>query len=101
MRLMVMFDLPVDTSEERRMYRKFRKELMNEGFLMMQYSVYVKVCVSKESANFTEGRISSFLPKKGVVQTLMVTEKQYNSMKFLVGSKKNDIRNTADRTVII
>ncbi|WP_039143225.1 CRISPR-associated endonuclease Cas2 [Fructilactobacillus fructivorans] len=101
MRLIVMFDLPVDTSEERRNYRKFRKELINEGFLMIQYSVYARVCVSKESARFTEARISTYAPSKGLIQTMMVTEKQYNSMHFLAGKKKEDIRNTSNRTVVI
>lgn len=52
MRLLIMFDLPVETSKERREYRQFRKRLINEGFLMIQYSVYVRVCVNKKSAQF-------------------------------------------------
>ncbi len=52
MRLMIMFDLPVETSEDRRIYRKFRKALLNEGFLMIQYSVYARVCVDRNAANF-------------------------------------------------
>lgn len=52
MRLMIMFDLPVLTSENRRNYRKFRKALINEGFLMMQYSIYVRVCSTKNQQNF-------------------------------------------------
>ena len=43
MRMLCMFDLPVETEEERRAYRIFRKNLMQEGFVMMQYSVYVSV----------------------------------------------------------
>ena len=46
---MIMFDLPVETSEERKEYRKFRKNLINEGFIMIQYSVYVRVCVQKNA----------------------------------------------------
>ena len=46
MRMLCMFDLPVETEEERRAYRIFRKNLMQEGFVMMQYSVYVRVCPS-------------------------------------------------------
>lgn len=61
MRLLIMFDLPVETSKERREYRQFRKRLINEGFLMIQYSVYVRVCVNKKSAQFIEKRISTFL----------------------------------------
>lgn len=101
MRLMVMFDLPVETSEERRAYRKFRKKLISEGFLMMQYSIYVRVCVSRQSAKYMERRIKTFLPEEGLVQTLMVTEKQYNYMHFLVGKEKKDVRNTSKRTVVL
>ena len=70
MRMLCMFDLPVETEEERRAYRIFRKNLMQEGFVMMQYSVYVRVCPSRE----------------GNVRLLCVTEKQYSDMKLLVGS---------------
>lgn len=96
-----MFDLPVETSKQRRAYRKFRKALINEGFLMIQYSIYVRVCVSKQSAGFLEKRINEFIPESGIVQTMMVTEKQYNEMNFLLGEAKTDVRNTSDRTVIL
>ncbi|CUS25498.1 CRISPR-associated endoribonuclease Cas2 [Paucilactobacillus oligofermentans DSM 15707 = LMG 22743] len=101
MRLMVMFDLPVQTNEQKRSYRKFRKELINEGFLMIQYSVYVRVCVSKQSAGYMEKRIAEFAPENGLIQTMMVTEKQYNDMNFIAGEFKQDVRNTSDRTVIL
>lgn len=101
MRLMVMFDLPVETSEQRREYRKFHKKLIREGFLMIQYSVYVRVCVSRQSASFMEKRIKNFLPDEGLVQTLMLTEKQYNDMHFLRGKKVEDVRNDSKRTIIL
>ncbi|WP_268912513.1 CRISPR-associated endonuclease Cas2 [Lentilactobacillus sp. SPB1-3] len=101
MRLMIMFDLPVETSDQRREYRKFRKELINEGFLMIQYSVYVKVCVNRKSAKFAEGRVMSYLPKHGLVQSLMLTEKQYNDMHFLIGKPVDDVRNSSERLVIL
>ncbi|MFP6537310.1 CRISPR-associated endonuclease Cas2 [Latilactobacillus sp. VITA-14] len=101
MRLLVMFDLPVETSEDRKAYRHFRKALLNEGFLMIQYSVYVRVCVSKQSAQFIENRIAGFTPPAGLVQTLMVTEQQYNKMHFLLGESSDDVRNSAERTLIL
>lgn len=101
MRLMILFDLPVETAHQRRDYRRFRKQLINEGFLMIQYSVYVRVCVSRQSANFMEKRVSSFLPESGLIQSLMLTEKQYNDMHFLMGKPKDDVRNTSDRTVVL
>lgn len=101
MRLMIMFDLPTETATERKEYRQFRKKLINEGFLMIQFSVYERVCVSRQTANFLEKRVKQFLPSGGVVQSLMVTEKQYNDMHFLVGDPVKDVRNTSDRTVIL
>lgn len=101
MRLLVMFDLPVETSENRRNYRRFRKALINEGFLMIQFSVYVRVCVNRTSAKFMVNRISDFAPESGLIQTLIITEAEYNQMEFLVGKPINDVRNISDRTVII
>lgn len=85
MRMLCMFDLPVETEEERRAYRIFRKNLMQEGFVMMQYSVYVSVS-KQEYANRLENRIKKFIPREGNVRLLCVTEKQYSDMKLLVGS---------------
>lgn len=104
MRLMVMFDLPVGTSEQRRAYRKFRKfrkKLIEEGFLMIQYSIYVRICVSRQSAKYMEERIKNFLPTDGLVQTMMVTEKQYNDIHFLLGKSSDDVRNSSKRVVIL
>lgn len=101
MRLIVFFDLPVTTDKNRRDYRQFRKNLLNEGFLMIQESVYVRVAVNKQSAEFLEKRIGEFSPSQGLIQTLIVTEKQYTSMHFLSGEAKKDVRNTNDRLVVI
>ena len=68
---------------------------------MVQFSVYVRVCVTRQTAKFLENRIRKFLPRGGLVQSLMVTEKQYNDMHFLVGKPIDDVRNTSDRTVIL
>lgn len=98
---MVLFDLPVETSQQRKEYRHFRKALLNEGFVMIQYSVYVRVCVNKQAAKFMEKRISNFVPKVGLIQTMMVTEKQYNDMHFLSGEPVDDIRNSSERTIVL
>ncbi len=101
MRLLIMFDLPVETSKQRKAYRRFRKDLINQGFTMIQYSVYVRVCVNRKSAEFIEKKVSTFLPESGVIQSLMLTEKQYNDMHFLLGKEKDDVRNYSGRTVIL
>lgn len=88
MRMLCMFDLPVDTEGQKRAYRIFRKNLIQEGFVMIQYSVYVRICPSREYAIRLENRIKKNLPQEGNVRLLCVTEKQYEDMKLLVGSRK-------------
>ncbi|MDO4855341.1 MAG: CRISPR-associated endonuclease Cas2 [Limosilactobacillus gorillae] len=101
MRLMVMFDLPTETSKQRKQYRQFRKKLINEGFIMIQYSVYVRVCTTKSAAEFLEKRIKDFLPDEGIIQSLVLTEKQYSDMHFLRGKMIEEVRNSSKRTVIL
>ncbi|MDN6899930.1 CRISPR-associated endonuclease Cas2 [Oenococcus sicerae] len=100
-RLMLFFDLPTLTSNDRRNYRQFRKELIKEGFLMIQESVYVRIVTNKLTAEFMEKRLSSIAPEEGIIQTLIVTEKQYASMKFLAGEQIDDVRNSDDKVVVI
>ncbi len=88
MKMLCMFDLPVDTADQQRAYRKFRKDIMSEGFMMIQYSVYVRTCPNRQFANQLEKRLQKIMPKEGNVRLLTVTEKQYDDMKIMVGSKK-------------
>lgn len=96
-----MFDLPTETSKQRKQYRQFRKKLINEGFIMIQYSVYVRVCTTKSAAEFLEKRIKDFLPDEGIIQSLVLTEKQYSDMHFLRGKMIEEVRNSSKRTVIL
>lgn len=101
MRVMVFFDLPTVTAIDRKRYQQFRKTLLKEGFLMLQESVYVRVAANRQSATFLENRISQAAPPNGVIQSLIVTEKQYATMRFLTGEQIQDWRNSDQRTVII
>lgn len=101
MRLIVMFDLPVETSQNRREYRIFRKALINEGFIMMQESVYTRITVNRKAAELLEERLIKKLPKAGLIQTLVVTEAQFSSMHFLIGAPSEDIRNKTERVIVI
>lgn len=88
MRLLVFFDLPVSTAKERKEATQFRNFLIKDGFYMLQFSVYSRICNTIESAKMHEDRISKVVPKIGSVRSLIVTEKQYTSMRILVGSLK-------------
>ena len=85
MRLLVFFDLPVVTRAERRAYAQFRKFLLNDGFDMIQFSVYGRILSGRDAEKKHMERLVLNLPPDGSVRCLSVTEKQYASMKLLVG----------------
>ncbi len=86
--LFVFFDLPVTTKKERKLASKFRKELLNDGFTMMQFSVYVRHCASKESMDVHVKRVEKLLPPQGNVSILPVTDKQYANIVNFWGKKE-------------
>lgn len=83
--LFVFFDLPTNTKSERKAASGFRKKLLKDGFTMMQYSVYIRHCPTKENANVHINRVNGFLPSKGNVSILMVTDKQFSLIKNFWG----------------
>ena len=85
MRLFVMYDLPVTTQENRRIYQRFRKFLLNDGYDMLQFSVYCRVVNGEDAVDKHLKRLEANLPPKGSVRFLQITERQYEAMKFLVG----------------
>ena len=89
--LFVMFDLPTNTKKERRDASGFRKKLLKDGFTMMQYSIYVRHCASKESAEVHIKRVKSNIPEKGQVSILTVTDKQYGMILNFWGVKSEPL----------
>lgn len=85
MRMLVFFDLPMVTKAERRAYTVFRRYLLNDGFDMIQFSVYGRILNGRDAETKHIQRLVSNLPPEGSVRLLTVTEKQYASMKLLVG----------------
>ncbi len=83
--LVVMFDLPVATKKERKEATLFRKNLEKDGFVMHQFSVYIRFCASIENANVHIKRIKSFTPEKGHVSILTITDKQYSNIVHIWG----------------
>ncbi len=84
--LMVFFDLPTKTKMDRKSYTQFRKKLMKDGFTQMQYSVYLRHCASRENADTHVKRVRSFLPSKGTVAILRITDKQFGMIENYYGS---------------
>ena len=99
MRMIVFFDLPTTTMAERREYNIFRKFLIKNGFVMMQESVYSKIAQNQTNIDLLTENIKKHKPPAGLVQTLVITEKQYSRMEFIVGSKQGDVINSDERFV--
>jgi CRISPR-associated protein Cas2 len=83
--MFVFFDLPVGTKSDRRWATRFRNFLKDDGFLMLQFSVYARVCRGEDAAEKHAQRVTKSLPPKGSVRTLQVTDKQYARMKLMLG----------------
>lgn len=90
MRLFVFFDLPVTKSEQRKIATRFRKDLVDDGYTMLQFSVYCRVCRGQDIVNRQIKRLKKIIPPEGNVRILQVTDKQYGSMLFLVGTPKKE-----------
>lgn len=88
MRILVFFDLPTEMAKDRKNYSQFRKFLIKEGFIMMQESVYAKLVLNNSITNSIKDKISKNKPQKGIVQMLIITEKQFNSMEYIVRREK-------------
>lgn len=85
MRLIVFFDLPMVLAEEKRAYVRFRRFLLNDGYDMMQFSVYGRVINGKDAESKHLQRLTNNLPPEGSVRSMTVTEKQYAGIKLMVG----------------
>lgn len=85
MRILVFFDLPVKTPAERRNAARFRSFLLNDGYHMIQYSVYARVCNGADAVQKHRERLKAALPDNGSIRMLVITEKQYESIEILLG----------------
>lgn len=101
MRIIVFFDLPTETAKDRKIYSKFRKFLINEGFIMMQESVYSKLALNNSIINSIKEKIYKVKPPKGIVQMLVITEKQYSNIEYVIGDSKNDVLDNTERLIIL
>ena len=86
MRILVFFDLPVKTQEERKKYRKFRVFLLKDGYNMLQFSIYCRLCNGMDHVNKHLSRLGKNIPPEGCIRSLCITEKQYNRMKIWLGN---------------
>ena len=101
MRIIVFFDLPTETNEDKRAYRKFRSMLIKSGFLMMQESVYCRMVPNQSVEKSVIEHIKKNKPKSGIVSLLTITEKQFSRIEYITGESKSDVIDSDQRLVIL
>lgn len=83
--LMAMFDLPVMTDKERKVATRFRNDLLDHGFLMIQFSVYARPCVNFEQIDKHIGIIKELTPEAGNVRLIYLTDQQWEKSVTVIG----------------
>ncbi len=92
--ILVLFDLPTETKKDRKLYARFRKDIMADGFGMFQFSIYLRHCSSRENADVHIKRVKKLLPPKGNVGILTVTDKQFGMMELFYGKEQKELPST-------
>jgi len=85
--VLVFFDLPTETTKERKVAALFRKNILKDGFQMFQFSIYLRHCSSRENAEVHIKRVKKILPEKGHVGIMCITDKQFGMMEIFHGHK--------------
>lgn len=101
MRLMVFFDLPVVSKDDRAIYTRFRKFLIEDGYDMLQFSVYCRIVNGEDAVDKHLSRLKKALPPKGSVRFLQITDKQYAAMKILVGTRTKKEKTLDSRQTLL
>ncbi len=101
MRILVLFDLPTETAEDRKNYRHFRKALIKNGFIMWQESVYCRMVLNASVEKSVVEMLRKIKPPRGVVSVLSVTEKQFAKAEYITGNFHSDIIDSDERIVIL
>lgn len=88
---LVMYDLPTETKKDRKVAARFRKDLMQDGFSMFQFSMYVRHSASSENADVHKNRVKKLLPEHGKVGILQITDKQFGQIELFYGAKSQEL----------
>lgn len=85
--ILVFFDLPSATKLDVQIYSRFRKNILRDGFVMFQFSIYLRHCSSRENADVHIKRVKRILPIKGHVGIMTITDKQFGMMELFYGKE--------------
>lgn len=100
-RVLILYDLPMTEIAERKEYIKFRKDILKLGCYLVQFSVYAKVIKNEIYYNAFIEKLKNILPEKGEVRVIKLTEKQYEDMIFLNGTKNNFEKKISNNNMVV
>lgn len=98
--LMVFFDLPVKTKQQRKLASRFRKDLLKDGYMMLQLSVYARLCRGEDRVDKHLQRLKLSTPSKGHVRVMKVTDRQYGRMLLLSGKRTENEKKRTHQLVL-
>ena len=101
MRVLVLFDLPSVSKSEKRNYVKFRNLLLDDGFTVMQFSIYTRFCQNKQDADKHIQRIKANAPHDGNIRILCITERQFEEMILVIGELSETEKTVGKDSVVI
>ncbi len=101
MRTLVLFDLPTDTKLNRGNATRFRNYLLNDGFTMLQYSIYSRLCPDRDNAKAHLKRIKKHAPHEGSIRMLMLTENQFTNMEVICEEKTEQEKNIGEEQMLL
>lgn len=101
MRIIVMFDLPTDTKKSRKEYTQFRSFLLRDGYDMLQYSVYARICSHSDAADKHLKRLRLYAPKKGAVRVIAITNKQFAEAHIITGDRTRQEKRVTESQMLL
>lgn len=101
MRIILFFDLPTTNTHDRKIYANFRKKIVKDGFVMMQFSVYSKLVLNGNAADAARSRLLRYKPDNGIVQLLIITERQFAKIECITGKSSSTSLQSVERTIVL
>ncbi len=94
--ILVSFDLPVMTDQQRKAATRFRNDLLEDGYMMLQFSVYARACVSLERLEQHTARLHAVAPVAGNIRAFFFTNQQWARSITICGENYNQGQRVAD-----
>ena len=101
MRVLVLYDLPSTDGEDHRAYSLFHRYLIQNGFFMLQESVYCKLALNMTAVQAILANLRRNKPAAGLIQVLCITEQQVARSEVILGETTSDVIDSDERLIVL